>query len=54
MALYDDKPSLQDRTVGDRHRFAPIWRDAMRRGGYVGRASGRDFDARRDVALSAL
>jgi Ni,Fe-hydrogenase III large subunit len=47
LAIYDDKPSLLDRTVGTgvitaalAHRFAA--------GGYVGRASGRDFDARRD------
>ena len=47
--LYDDTPSLQDRTVSTgilradlAKRFAP--------GGYVGRASGRDFDARRDLA----
>jgi Ni,Fe-hydrogenase III large subunit len=46
--LYDDTPSLQDRTVGTgflrpelAKRFAP--------GGYVGRASGRDFDARRNL-----
>jgi Ni,Fe-hydrogenase III large subunit len=46
--LYDDTPSLQDRTVSTgilraelTKRFAP--------GGYVGRASGRDFDARRDL-----
>ena len=49
--LYDDTPSLQDRTVGTgilraalTKRFAP--------GGYVGRASGRDFDARRDLAYA--
>jgi Ni,Fe-hydrogenase III large subunit len=49
--LYDESPSLQDRTVatGILHpalakRFAP--------GGYVGRASGRDFDARRDLAYA--
>jgi Ni,Fe-hydrogenase III large subunit len=49
--LYDDTPSLQDRTVSTgilqpelAKRFAP--------GGYVGRASGRDFDARRDLAYS--
>jgi Ni,Fe-hydrogenase III large subunit len=48
-ALYDGTASLQDRTVttGILHpdlarRFAP--------GGFVGRASGRDFDARRDLA----
>jgi Ni,Fe-hydrogenase III large subunit/Ni,Fe-hydrogenase III component G len=47
--LYDTTPSLQDRTVGAgvlraelACRFAP--------GGFVGRASGRDFDARRDLA----
>ena len=46
--LYDDTPSLQDRMVTTgilrpelAERFAP--------GGYVGRASGRDFDARRDL-----
>ncbi|HBK07957.1 MAG TPA: hydrogenase expression protein HypE [Acetobacteraceae bacterium] len=49
--LYDDTPSLQDRTVTTgtlkpelAARFAP--------GGYVGRASGRDFDARRDLAYA--
>lgn len=46
--LYDETPSLQDRTVttgilrpGLAARFAP--------GGYVGRAVGRDFDSRRDL-----
>jgi Ni,Fe-hydrogenase III large subunit len=46
--LYDDTPSLQDRTVTTGilradlvRRFAP--------GGFIGRASGRDFDARRDL-----
>ncbi|MDR3529846.1 MAG: hydrogenase expression protein HypE [Rhodopila sp.] len=49
--LYDDTPSLQDRTVTTGilrpdlvKRFAP--------GGYVGRASGRNFDARRDLAYA--
>jgi Ni,Fe-hydrogenase III large subunit len=49
--LYDDMPSLQDRTVSTgilrpelAKRFAP--------GGFVGRASGRDFDARRDLAYA--
>jgi Ni,Fe-hydrogenase III large subunit len=49
--LYDDTPSLQDRTVTTgilrpalAKRFAP--------GGFVGRASGRDFDARRDLAYA--
>jgi Ni,Fe-hydrogenase III large subunit len=47
--LYDDTPSLQDRTVGTgvlrpdlARQFAP--------GGFIGRASGRTFDARRDLA----
>jgi Ni,Fe-hydrogenase III large subunit len=49
--VYDNSASLQDRTVGSgilkpelAHRFAA--------GGYVGRASGRDFDARRDAAYA--
>jgi Ni,Fe-hydrogenase III large subunit len=49
--LYDDTPSLQDRTVTTgilrpdlAKRFAP--------GGYVGRASGRDFDVRRDLTYA--
>jgi Ni,Fe-hydrogenase III large subunit len=44
--IYDDTASLQDRTVG-----AGTLRPELARhygaGGYVGRASGRDFDARR-------
>jgi Ni,Fe-hydrogenase III large subunit len=47
VALYDNTASLQDRTVG-----TGILRAALARqfgaGGYVGRASGRAFDARRD------
>ncbi len=49
--LYDNTPSLQDRTVstgilrqGLVQRFAP--------GGFVGRAAGRDFDARRDLSYA--
>jgi Ni,Fe-hydrogenase III large subunit len=46
VGLYDDTASLQDRTVG-----AGIVTPALAReyaaGGYVGRASGRAFDARR-------
>ena len=49
--MYDDTASLQDRTVTTgilrpdlAKRFAP--------GGFVGRASGRDFDARRDLAYA--
>jgi Ni,Fe-hydrogenase III large subunit len=49
--LYDETPSLQDRMVATgvlrpalAKRFAP--------GGFVGRASGRDFDTRRDLAYA--
>ncbi len=49
--LYDDTASLQDRTVSTgilrpdlARTFAP--------GGFVGRASGRDFDARRDLSYA--
>ena len=46
--LYDETTSLQDRTVG-----TGILRPALAQrfgcGGPVGRASGRDFDARRDL-----
>jgi len=45
--LYDNTASLQDRTVGT----GVLKADLARRfgaGGVVGRASGRDFDARRD------
>jgi Ni,Fe-hydrogenase III large subunit len=49
--LYDDTPSLQDRTVS-----TGILRPALARqfapGGPIGRASGRDFDARRDLAYA--
>ncbi len=47
--LYDDTPSLQDRTVG----AGTVAADLASRwgaGGYVGRASGRNFDTRRDLA----
>jgi Ni,Fe-hydrogenase III large subunit len=46
--LYDNTASLQDRTV----RTGIVGPDLVRQfgaGGYVGRASGRDFDARRDA-----
>lgn len=47
--LYDNTASLQDRTVG-----TGILNPALARqygcGGYVGRASGRDFDTRRNLA----
>jgi Ni,Fe-hydrogenase III large subunit len=49
--LYDETASLQDRTVG-----TGIVRPELARrfgaGGYVGRASGRGFDARRDLTYA--
>ncbi len=49
--LYDNQASLLDRTVG-----SGILRPALARqfgaGGYVGRASGQNFDARRAVAYA--
>jgi Ni,Fe-hydrogenase III large subunit len=47
--LYDNTASLQDRTVGTGVLTAELAR-RFAAGGYVGRASGRDFDARRDHA----
>jgi Ni,Fe-hydrogenase III large subunit len=47
--LYDETPSLQDRTC----QTGIVAADLVRQwaaGGYVGRASSRDFDARRDLA----
>jgi Ni,Fe-hydrogenase III large subunit len=51
VALYDETASLQDRTVGTGIVRPPL---ALRfgAGGHVGRASGRDFDARRDLAYA--
>jgi len=49
--LYDDTASLQDRTVGSgilRGELA----EQFAAGGFVGRASGRSFDARRDLAYA--
>ena len=46
--LYDKTASLQDRTVRHRHTVAELAR-RFGAGGYVGRASGRDFDARSDL-----
>ena len=46
--LYDKTASLQDRTVGTGILSADLAR-RFGAGGYVGRASGRDFDARRSV-----
>ena len=49
--LYDDTPSLQDRTVGTgilSHALAAQYAA----GGFIGRASGRTFDARRAIAYA--
>lgn len=50
-ALYEDTASLQDRTV----RTGMVLYNLVKEfgaGGYVGRASGRRFDARRDLAYA--
>jgi Ni,Fe-hydrogenase III large subunit len=47
--LYDGTTSLQDRTVGTGH-LDPSLALQYAAGGYVGRASGRAFDARRQIA----
>jgi Ni,Fe-hydrogenase III large subunit len=49
--LYDKTASLQDRTVGTGRVSAELVHQ-FGAGGFVGRASGRDFDARRAVAYS--
>lgn len=46
MELYDSTDSLQDRTVGT-GLVTPALAQQFAAGGYVGRASGRRFDARR-------
>jgi Ni,Fe-hydrogenase III large subunit len=46
--LYDDTASLQDRTVST-GILKPELAARFGAGGHVGRASGRDFDTRRDV-----
>jgi Ni,Fe-hydrogenase III large subunit len=46
--LYDDTPSLQDRTC-DTGVVTPDLAKRWAAGGYIGRASGRNFDARRDL-----
>jgi Ni,Fe-hydrogenase III large subunit len=47
--LYDNTASLQDRTV-DTGVLKPALARQYAAGGYVGRASGRSFDARRTLA----
>ena len=47
--LYDNTASLQDRTV-DTGMLTPALARQYAAGGYVGRASGRSFDARRTLA----
>lgn len=49
IALYDNTASLQDRTVGAGYLKLDLARQ-YGAGGYIGRASGRDFDTRRDLA----
>jgi Ni,Fe-hydrogenase III large subunit len=49
--LYDNTASLQDRTVST-GRLDPALARRFGAGGYVGRASGRNFDARRARAYS--
>lgn len=49
--LYDGTASLQDRTVGTGF-LEPALAARFGAGGFVGRASGRDFDARRDLAYA--
>jgi Ni,Fe-hydrogenase III large subunit len=45
--VYDEKASIQDRTVGT-GVLPPALAAGFAAGGFVGRASGRSFDARRD------
>jgi Ni,Fe-hydrogenase III large subunit len=47
--LYDNTASLQDRTV-DTGILKPSLAEQYSAGGYIGRASGRSFDARRTLA----
>ncbi|WP_296761470.1 NADH-quinone oxidoreductase subunit C [Sediminimonas sp.] len=48
VALYDTTASLLDRTVGTGH-LSPDLAQRFGAGGHVGRASGRDYDTRRDL-----
>jgi Ni,Fe-hydrogenase III large subunit len=47
--LYDNTASLQDRTV-DTGVLKPVLAQQYATGGYIGRASGRSFDARKTLA----
>jgi Ni,Fe-hydrogenase III large subunit len=49
IAIYDGTASLQDRTVTTGY-LSPTLARAFGAGGYVGRASGRAFDARKAIA----
>lgn len=49
--LYDNRTSLQDRTVGTGRLNAGLARE-FAAGGFVGRASGRSFDSRRDIGYA--
>jgi Ni,Fe-hydrogenase III large subunit len=49
--VYDNTASLQDRTVTTGY-LSPTLARAFGAGGYVGRASGRAFDARKAIAYS--
>jgi len=49
--IYEDTASLQDRTVGT-GILKPELAQRFAAGGYVGRASARNFDARRDLAYA--
>ncbi|KPF94818.1 hydrogenase expression protein HypE [Rhodopseudomonas sp. AAP120] len=51
IALYEDTASLQDRTVAT-GVVKPALVDQYAAGGFVGRASGRAFDARRTLAYA--
>jgi Ni,Fe-hydrogenase III large subunit len=51
LALYEDTASLQDRTVRTGMVFFSLVKE-FGAGGYIGRASGRSFDARRDLATA--
>jgi len=51
VALYDATPSLLDRTVGAGVLSSEL-AQKFATGGFVGRASGRDFDARRDLCYA--